>query len=177
MLRHLLALSVTTVLLAGCGSGPLPTPATASVPAETAVTANAEPAHDFSLPTLSGETVTLSEQRGQWVLLNFWATWCPPCVKEMPYLNRVATEREMVVWGVNFNEPIDKIAAFVADHGIAFPIVTELDDLTALIYQVRALPRTYVIAPDGTIARTIVGQIDPAEFDAWLDSHQIPHRQ
>jgi len=176
-LHYLLLLSLISLLFAGCSRGSTSTPVAALAPVEPAATATPELAHDFILPTLSGESVTLSEQRGRWVLLNFWATWCPPCVQEMPYLNQLASERDMVVWGVNFNEPVDTAAAFVEKHGITFPILTELDDITALVYKVRGLPITHVIAPDGAVAKTVIGQIDPVAFEAWLDEHEVPRRQ
>jgi thiol-disulfide isomerase/thioredoxin len=172
-LRDLLTIGLIGLLLAGCASAATPV----SAPAEPAATATLELARDFTLPTLSGEPLTLSEQRGRWVLLNFWATWCPPCVQEMPYLNQIASERDMVVWGVNFNEPAGAAATFVEQHGITFPILTELDDITELVYKVRGLPITYVIDPNGAIAKTVIGQLDPAEFDDWLDAHAVPLRQ
>lgn len=132
-----------------------------------------ELAHDFTLPTLTGQSVTLSRLRGQWVVLNFWATWCPPCVKEMPYLQQLVAERQLVVLGVNFNESAETAAQFVAEHGLTFPILLNPDDITLLVYQVRGLPRTFVIAPDGAIALRIVGEIEPAQFDAWLDEQAV----
>jgi peroxiredoxin len=130
-----------------------------------------EPAPDFTLEALTGETVTLSDLRGQWVVINFWATWCLPCVKEMPYLQKMAAERDMVVLGVNFNEAPETVAQFVAEHNLSFPILMNPDDITLLVYQVRGLPRTFIIAPDGTIALRIVGEVDPDQLDRWLDDH------
>lgn len=170
---------LVATLLAGCSS----TPSTASagrpggLPTVPAVTTTPEMSRDFTLSTLDGDTLTLSDLRGDWVVLNFWATWCPPCVEEMPYLNQIAAERAVHVLGVNFNEDASLVRQFVADHAISFPILMQPDDITLLIYGVRGLPRTIVIAPDGTIAHTIIGQIDPATFDAWLDAQQVPHRQ
>jgi thiol-disulfide isomerase/thioredoxin len=117
--------------------------------------------------------VTLSDYRGQWVILNFWATWCPPCVEEMPYLNQLAAERDLVVLGVNFNEDRERVAAFVAEQGIDFPILLAPDEITLLFYGVRGLPRTFVIAPDGALAHTAIGALRPAEFSAWLDAQGL----
>ena len=146
-------------------------------PSATAVAPTPEPARDFSLTTLDGATVSLADLRGQWVVLNFWATWCPPCVQEMPYLNQLAAARELQVLGVNFNEDDHAVRTFVVDHGITFPILMDPDDITLLVYGVRALPRTFVIDPDGMVVHTLFGQIDPAQFDAWLDAHGVPQRQ
>ncbi len=164
---------VIMLLFTGCiTTAPAPTDS----PAETPATATPEMSRDFTLSTLDGKTLTLSDLRGEWVVLNFWATWCPPCVEEMPYLSRVAATRAVHVLGVNFNEDAATVEQFVADHAIPFPILLQPDDITLLVYGVRGLPRTVVIAPDGTIAHTIIGQIDPAMFDAWLDAQQIPLR-
>ena len=162
------------LLLASCSS----TTSTASTgqPAVPDAAATPEMSRDFTLATLDGDTLSLSDLRGAWVVLNFWATWCPPCVEEMPYLNQIAAERAVHVLGVNFNEDALMVRQFVADHALSFPILMQPDDITLLVYAVRGLPRTVVIAPDGAIAHTISGQIDPAAFDAWLDAQQIPHR-
>lgn len=133
--------------------------------------ATPEMAHEFTLESLGGDSVTLSDLRGQWVLVNFWATWCKPCVEEMPYLQKLAQERDLVVLGVNFNEPAGTAAQFVAEHQLSFPILLKPDDITLLVYQVRGLPRTFVIAPDGTIALRIAGALNQEELDAWLDEH------
>jgi thiol-disulfide isomerase/thioredoxin len=159
------------LLLAGCGpSDPQP----ASAP--TAATPTSELARGFTLATLDGESVSLSDYRGQWVLLNFWATWCPPCVEEMPYLNQLAAERDLVVLGVNFNEESERVAQFVAEKGIDFPILLQPDDITLLFYGVRGLPRTFLIAPDGTLADSVIGALHPARFSATLDAHGIARK-
>ena len=156
------------VLLAGCGAGGAAQPG-----ATVAATPTRELARDFTLTTLEGAPATLSDYRGQWVILNFWATWCPPCVEEMPYLNQLAAERDLVVLGVNFNEDRERVAAFVAEQGIDFPILLAPDEITLLFYGVRGLPRTFVIAPDGALAHTAIGALRPAEFSAWLDAQGL----
>jgi thiol-disulfide isomerase/thioredoxin len=165
---------LAALLLVGCAPA---MPGSAPRAAAPQSTATPEMSRDFTLATLGGETLTLSDLRGEWVVLNFWATWCAPCVEEMPYLNQVAAERDVRVLGVNFNEDAAAVAQFVAGHAISFPILMQPDDITLLVYGVRGLPRTTVIAPDGTIAHTIIGQIAPTAFDAWLDAHQVPQRR
>lgn len=139
--------------------------------------AEPELAHNFTLTALSGETISLAELEGRWVLINFWATWCPPCVKEMPYLQQLADEYEVVVLGVNFNESTATVTKFVDDHDIAFPILMNPDDVTLTMYQARSLPRTFVIAPDGTIALQIIGELAPETVDAWFDEHVPPQQK
>lgn len=84
-----------------------------------------EPAHDFVLATLGGDTVRLSDQRGRWVLINFWATWCAPCRDEMPYLDRLAADHSdrLSVWAVNMREPEATVRAFVEELDLHLPIL------------------------------------------------------
>lgn len=133
-------------------------------------TARAEPAelaHDFSLHTLDGQVLTLSQQRGGFVLVNFWATWCTWCVEEMPYLQEVADRGDIQVWGVNMRETVDEMNTFVEEHNISFPILLSPDNDTILAYP-GGMPRTFIIGPEGDIVHTIFGPIDPIQFDAWL---------
>jgi thiol-disulfide isomerase/thioredoxin len=166
--RRLLALLLAMSVGAGCT-----TPAPAGAPSAAQATATPEIARNFTLTSLAGDPVSLSDYRGQWVVVNFWATWCVPFVKEMPYLEQLGAERELVVLGVNFKEDADTVATFVAEHQLTFPILLTPDEVTLIVYGVRALPRTFVVAPDGTLAHQITGAIDPADFDQWLDQHQI----
>ncbi len=134
--------------------------------------AEPEPAHDFTLMALTGETVSLSDYRGKWVLVNFWATWCPPCVKEMPYLQKIAgTRNNIVVVGINLKESTETVAKFAADYNITFPVLFNPDDTTLRVYQARSLPRTFVITPDGNIALRVIGELNPTDFDNWLNTH------
>jgi thiol-disulfide isomerase/thioredoxin len=177
---HTLAgLAVLALILLIAGDPPVVSGPNDSAPPAAAIHAATTPeaARDFSLTTLDGGSLALSELRGQWVLLNFWATWCPPCREEMPYLNQVANEREMVVLGINFNEDHATVEQFVRDHQLTFPMLLNPDDITLLVYGVRGLPRSFVIAPDGAIAATIVGAIDPGQFDAWLDAQGIARKR
>jgi cytochrome c biogenesis protein CcmG/thiol:disulfide interchange protein DsbE len=94
----------------------------------------------------------------------------------MPYLNQLAAERDLVVLGVNFNEDAERVAQFVAEKGIDFPILLQPDDITLLFYGVRGLPRTFLIAPDGTLAHSVVGALRPAAFSATLDAQGVAYR-
>ncbi len=174
--RRLLAVLLALGLLAACAGGqeaaPEPTGADANAPAA-ATAAAAEPARDFTLPTLDGGSVTLSDLQGEWVVINFWATWCAPCVREMQYLQELADTRDLVVLGVNFNEQPEPVARFVEEHGLTFPILLEPDDITLLMYRVRALPRTFVVAPDGSLVHELYGEIVPTSFDGWLDAQGV----
>jgi cytochrome c biogenesis protein CcmG/thiol:disulfide interchange protein DsbE len=82
----------------------------------------------------------------------------------------------MAVLGVNFKESADQAATFASDHGLQFPILLEPDEITLLFYGVRGLPRTFVIAPDGTIAGRFAGALDPTRFERWLDDQGVPRK-
>ena len=120
-----------------------------------------EPAHDFALPRLEGGDVRLSDLRGQWVLVNFRATWCAPCREEMPYLARLARAHagDLTVLAVNMREPPSVVAPFVAEFGPELPIVLQPDDATLLAYDVRALPTSVLIDPDGMVVTRSVGPL------------------
>jgi cytochrome c biogenesis protein CcmG/thiol:disulfide interchange protein DsbE len=112
-------------------------------------------APDFTLPTLKGDTLTLSDFGGRVVVLNFWATWCGPCVKEMPTLERLAdrlADRGLSVLAVSLDMGDPKrVADFVRGYGWRLPVL--LDPLAQVgdAYAIRAMPTTYVIGPDGNI--------------------------
>ena len=111
-------------------------------------------APDFTLPTLAGESVRLSDLEGRLVVLNFWATWCPPCIKEMPSLERLGDRfRDRVTVlavSLDMGNPAS-VAAFVNGYGWKLPVL--VDSLTEVgdAYQVQVMPTTYLIGLDGQI--------------------------
>lgn len=119
-------------------------------------------APDFSLASTDGRTVTLSELQGTPVIVNFWATWCPPCRDEMPELEKLWREqgggRELMLLGVNQGERIDTIERFRAQvANVTFPILLDLDMQVAQTYTVQALPTTYFIDANGRIQDVKIG--------------------
>ncbi len=119
-------------------------------------------APDFSLESLSGDQISLSDMRGKVIVLNLWASWCPPCRAEMPALQRVYQvnhERGLEVLAVNMTSQ-DNIAAvedFVQEFNLTFPILLDISAEVGNAYLMRALPTTFFIDPDGVIQRVIVG--------------------
>jgi peroxiredoxin len=124
----------------------------------------------FTLPTMEGDTFRLEEYRGQVVLLNFWATWCPPCVYEMPSMERLyqdLREQGFVVLGVSVDvDPGDPdeqgrsqgiVREYVDRLGVTFPILLDPEGRVEGVYNVSGLPTTYVIGRDGRIEGRIVG--------------------
>lgn len=132
----------------------------------------AEPAFNFRLTMLDGNPVALEELRGCWVVINFWATWCGPCRAEMPYLQHLADTyaRDLAVVAVNMRESPAEVRAFVSAYELHMPVALEPDDETLIAYDVRGLPLTYFIAPDGTVALRHPGPLVPATTDSWLQA-------
>jgi peroxiredoxin len=119
-------------------------------------------APDFSLDTLEGGVITLSELRGQIVVVNLWASWCPPCRAEMPALQMAYedfTAQGLVVLGVNMTHQDSQVEAtsFANETELTFPIAFDYDGEVARLYRMYALPTTYFIDPEGIIREVIVG--------------------
>jgi len=134
------------------------------------------PAPDFALQTVAGDTVRLSDLRGQVVILNLWASWCGPCRAEMPDLEAVFTRhqsRGLVVLGVNstFQDDPASAAAFALDRGVTFPILYDLDGAVSRRYLLRALPTTFFVDRQGVIRSVIIGgPMSPATLTAQVET-------
>lgn len=120
-------------------------------------------AHEFSLTTLDGDSVTLAGLRGKRVLINFWATWCKPCLEEMPMLEALHREHadQVVVLGINLREKPEVIREFTAQLQITYPILLAPDDATVIAYGVRGLPISYLIDGRGRVVRRFNGALTP----------------
>jgi peroxiredoxin len=132
-------------------------------------------APDFSLPTLDGDVIRLSDLRGKPVILNFWATWCPPCRDEMPDLEllwQTYDQGDVMVLGVDQGEPPQVVESFIQDVvRTTFPILLDPRQTVGReLYWVRSLPTTFFIDPDGVIQDIYVG--GPMRFDFLLERVQ-----
>jgi cytochrome c biogenesis protein CcmG/thiol:disulfide interchange protein DsbE len=119
-------------------------------------------APDFTLETTDQQTITLSELKGQAVLVNVWATWCPPCRAEMPAIEKLYLEyrdRGFIVLGLNdtVQDKQEAIIPFIKEYNLTFPIL--LDELGEVshTYQIRSLPTSFFINRDGTVNEVVVG--------------------
>jgi cytochrome c biogenesis protein CcmG/thiol:disulfide interchange protein DsbE len=127
------------------------------------------PAPDFQLPSLDGAKVKLSDFRGKAVLLNFWATWCPPCKVEMPWfadLQKEYGKDGLVILGVAMDdsEP-DKIAQFASEMGVNYPILLGTDQVSDDYGNVQYLPTSFYISRDGTIVDKMTGLLDRKDIE------------
>jgi peroxiredoxin len=117
-------------------------------------------APDFTLPDTHGKLHRLSEYRGRPVIVNFWATWCPPCREEIPSMNRAWRELStegVVMLAVNVGEDADTVFVFTADYPAEFPLLLDVSGEVTGQWPVNGLPTSYVIAPDGTLAYRAIG--------------------
>jgi peroxiredoxin len=119
-------------------------------------------APDFELRTSTGENTKLSDLRGQAVLVNLWATWCPPCREEMQTIEKVYQdykEQGLTVLAVNMTYQDDPLAVtpFVNERGLTFPILLDKTGEMATAYQLRSLPSTFFVRRDGIINEVVIG--------------------
>jgi len=141
---------VLGVLAQGCAERPEPPEAGA-------------PAPGFELLDLEGNPHRLGDFAGRVVVLNFWATWCPPCVEEMPSLQRLEDELApagLSVVAVSVDERYSDIAPFVAEHGVRFLVLHDLGKRVSRQWDIFQFPETWVVGRDGTLRSHIVGARD-----------------
>ncbi len=131
-----------------------------------------QPAPDFEIVYADGRRMRLSELRGRPVLINFWATWCPPCRREMPDLIEAYQAHQgegLIILAVNIEEPASRAQAFAEEFGIPFPIVLDPEGRVSDQYQVRNLPSSIFIGRDGIISARWVGMLTPEVLNKYLE--------
>ncbi|MGE5596065.1 MAG: redoxin domain-containing protein [Hyphomicrobiales bacterium] len=135
-------------------------------------------APDFVLPGLMGGEVQLTAYRGKFVLLNFWASWCPPCRQETPDLQALAEDPaagNLVIIGVNQQEADDVAADFIDDYGVTYPIAMDHAGEVSVAYRVsRDLPVSMLVDPSGVIAKIYIGQLTGDQIDAIRSEYLAP---
>lgn len=126
------------------------------------VTADSNGAHDFILSDLEGESYSLSDYSGKGVLVNFWATYCPPCEKELPYIENAYLDYKnqgVEVLAINVEEPMIVVNKFISEKNISFPILLDRHGEVSRNYGVLNLPISFFISADGKIVEQISGEM------------------
>jgi len=164
----LVAATLATVVIVGLKVFPLEEN---SLPSSPLV---GQKAHDFTLPTLDGTEVSLSQFRGQPVLINFWASWCLPCREEMPELIRSYETHKaegFMILGLNLNysDTLQDVQAFVSEFHMTFPVLLDKDGQVAgRLYQIPGVPTSIFVNRDGTIERVQVGLMSAKQIDQFV---------
>ena len=134
-------------------------------------------AYDFELVNLEGETVRLSDYKGKTIVLNFFASWCPPCQVEMPHINAVYNElkdKDVVILGINLTEQDDmnELNALLETNQIAFPILLDEKSEVASLYGIRSIPVNVVINKEGIITEYAIGAVDESRLKGYIEAAQ-----
>lgn len=128
-------------------------------------------APDFTLKNMNNNEVSLSDYRGQKVFLNFWASWCPPCRKEMPDMQKLHEKygEEIAILAVNIGESKSTAANYMLENGLSFSVLLDTDKSTAQNYLVRGIPTSYFLDKDGIIINKVVGAVSYDKMFELLD--------
>ena len=124
------------------------------------------PADDFKLPDATGRQHRLRDQQGNVVFLNFWATWCPPCLAEMPSMQQLyqtLRQHAFVMWAVNMQQSSEQVAQYMRAEDLDFSALIDTDGKVVSLYKIQGLPTTYLIDCAGNVVGWAVG---PRE---WMD--------
>jgi peroxiredoxin len=133
-----------------------------------AAEAQVAPAPDFTLKSLDGRNLRLAEQRGQVVMVNFWASWCGPCRLEMPHLNRIYEKYRtsgFVLLGVSVDDDARAASGAANRMGVKFPVLLDADKAVSKLFALASMPSTYVIDRDGRMRYLHKGYRDGVEVD------------
>ncbi len=133
---------------------------------------NSPPAPDFSANKLGGGKVTLEALRGKGVIINFWATWCPPCKAEMPAFDKIYKKYKkdgIVIYGINYKEDVEIINEYLAGAPVSFPILFDENGDLANMFNVFGLPATYFIDENGNLLGSVTGAVDEKYLEGWID--------
>ena len=122
-----------------------------------------EPAPDFILPRLAGGSLELAQFQGKLVVLNFWATWCPPCVDEMPSLERLSRrggDMNLEVVTISVDQDLSALQNFIAEHRLTLPVARDPQRQVAILYGTYKYPETYIISPEGVVHDKMIGPVN-----------------
>jgi len=130
---------------------------------------------DFSFTDTEDIDYKLSQYKGKWVVVNFWATWCPPCRKEIPDLSDFHLEHDdAVVIGVNYEPGLsdERLNKFIALYLITYPVTRVSDEIITALGQPRGLPTSILIDPQGNIAKKMTGMVDERRLNKIITDYE-----
>lgn len=132
-------------------------------------------AEGFNFKDTKGKVHRLDDYKGKWVLVNFWATWCPPCLEEMPALQQLhETRKDLVVIGIAMEyQDKEYVKQFADDLLVTFPIVLGDNKIAAQIGKVPGLPTTYLYNPEGRVVAQNVGALTREAVERYIDSKVV----
>ena len=129
------------------------------------------PAPDFTFPGLDGKMVSLSDYRGKVVLVNIWATWCPPCVDEMPSMEKLYRKfkgKNFEILAVSIDEPgLKAVAPFMKKSNLTFPALIDSEGAIKAVYGITGVPESFIVDKQGILIKKIVGPVDWATPDIF----------
>lgn len=157
-----LLLAVLVVLAAGCKTSP--NEGVREAPEIGAI------APRFTLQDIQGTEISLSNQRGKVVLINFWATWCPPCLQEMPGIQNIYEQYDgdLVVLAIDNDEPLDLVKDFQEELGLTFNILMDPGARVQLQYQIRSYPTSLFVDEKGIIQFVHIGLMTETQLEGYL---------
>lgn len=120
-------------------------------------------APDFELQTLAGDSVKLSDYRGKRVMINFWATWCPPCRAEMPDMEKFYQDKDIVVLAVNLTDAessLEDVENFSDEFNLNFPILLDTNLDVSTIYAIQPIPTSYMVDSNGIVSNVALGALN-----------------
>ncbi|EWG08544.1 thiol-disulfide oxidoreductase ResA [Cytobacillus firmus] len=135
------------------------------------VIAEGTAAPDFSLETLDGERMKLSDLRGKGVFLNFWGTWCKPCEKEMPYMEnqyKKLKDKGVEILAVNIDESDFSVSTFVKRHNLTFPILMDRGSIVTELYNIGPIPTTILIDKNGKVVKVLTGTMTEDDINNYM---------
>ena len=142
--------------------------------AETEVSSESKYAQDFTLTTLQGEQVSLSDYKGKIVILNFWTSWCGPCKEEMPHMQSFSEKHpDIQMLAVNLTSMdlgLDAVKQFVEEYRLTFPILLDEADIVGKAYNILTIPTSYIIAPEGRVFREVIGPMDETMMEELISA-------